>query len=65
MHIARLVWSLTSTVVDSKTSFLHGNLDDEIYMDVTMGLSVSSNKKLILRKTIYSLVQSARKFYKS
>ena len=52
MLIAKLIWNLTSTVVDSKTDFLYGNLDEDIYIDVPMGLSVSPNKKLILRKTI-------------
>jgi hypothetical protein len=34
-------------------------------MDVPMGLSISPNKKLLLRKPIYGygLVQIARKFY--
>jgi Reverse transcriptase (RNA-dependent DNA polymerase) len=63
MLIAKLVWSMTSTVVDIKTAFLHSNLDEEIYMDVPMGLSTGPNKKLLLQKTIYGLVQSARKFY--
>jgi hypothetical protein len=38
-------------------------LDEEIYMDAPKGLLVEGNKKLILSKTIYGLVQSARKFY--
>jgi hypothetical protein len=32
-------------------------------MEVPNGLAIKNNKKLILRKTIYGLVQSARKFY--
>jgi hypothetical protein len=63
MLISKLVWDMTSTVVDIETTFLHGNLDKEIYMDVPMGLSIGPNKKLLLRKTIYGLVQSAKKFY--
>jgi hypothetical protein len=63
MLISKLVWDMTSTVVDIDTAFLHGNLDREIYMDVPMGLSIGPNKKILLRKTIYGLVQSARKFY--
>ena len=54
---------MTSTVVDIETAFLHGDLDEEIYMDVPLGLSNRPNKKLLLRKTIHGLVQSARKFY--
>ena len=63
MLTAKIVWDMTSTVVDIETAFLHGDLDEEIYMDVPLGLSTGPNKKLLLRKTIYGLVQSARKFY--
>jgi hypothetical protein len=33
MLIVKLVWNMTSTVVDIETAFLHGNLDTEIYLD--------------------------------
>jgi hypothetical protein len=32
-------------------------------MEVPKGLAIEDNKKLILRKTIYGINQSARKFY--
>jgi hypothetical protein len=32
-------------------------------MEVSKGLEIKDNKKLTLRKAIYGLVQSARKFY--
>jgi Reverse transcriptase (RNA-dependent DNA polymerase) len=60
--VAKLVWDMRSTIIDIETAFLHGNLDEEIYMNIPFGLIVDPNKKLILRKAIYSLVQSARKF---
>jgi hypothetical protein len=63
MLIAKLVWDMTSTVVDIETAFLHGDLDEKIYMEVPKGLEIEHNKKLMLKKTIYGLVQSARKFY--
>jgi hypothetical protein len=63
MLISKLIWNMKSTVVDIETAFLHGNLDKEIYMDVPKGLSIGPNKKLLLRKTIYGLVQTARKFH--
>jgi hypothetical protein len=63
MLIAKLVWNMTCTVVDIETAFLHGDLDEKICMEVPKGLEIKHNKKLILRKTIYGLVQSARKFY--
>jgi hypothetical protein len=49
---------MNSTTVDIETAFLHSMLDEEIYMEVPKGLKIS----LILCKTIYGLVQSARKF---
>jgi hypothetical protein len=63
MLIAKHVWNMTSTVVDIETAFLHGDLDEEIYMEVPKGLKIEHNNKLVLKKTIYGLVQSARKFY--
>jgi hypothetical protein len=48
IFIAKLVWDITSTVVDNETAFLHGGLDEEIYMDVLMGFSTEPNKKLLL-----------------
>jgi hypothetical protein len=65
MLIAKLVWNMTCTVVDIKTGFLHGDLDEEIYMEVSKGLEIKHNKKLMLRKTTYGLVQSNRKFYEN
>jgi hypothetical protein len=54
---------MTSTVVDIETAFLNGDLDEEIYMEVPKGLTkISSDKDLIIRKTNYGLVQSARNF---
>jgi hypothetical protein len=63
MLIAKLVWNMTCSVVDIETAFLHGDLDEEIYMEIPKGLAIKDNKKLILRKTIYGLVQSARNFH--
>jgi hypothetical protein len=63
MLIAKLVWSMTRSVVDIETGFLHGDLDEDIYMEVPKGLAIKDNKKLILQKTICGLLQSARKFY--
>ena len=55
---------MSSTIIDIETAFLHGELNEEIYMEVPKGLFVNKNKGLRLHKTIYGLVQSAREFYK-
>jgi hypothetical protein len=65
MLISKLVWDMTCLVVDIETAFLNWDLDEEIYMEVPTGLAIKDNKKLILRKTIYGLVQSARKFMRN
>jgi hypothetical protein len=44
MLIAKLVWDMTSTVVEIETAFLHGNLDEKIYMEVLNGLEIEHNK---------------------
>jgi hypothetical protein len=62
MLIAKLVWNMTCSVVDIEKAFLHGDLNEEIYKEVPKGLAINENKKLILRKTINGLVQSARNF---
>jgi hypothetical protein len=63
MLIAKLVWNMTCSVVNIETAFLHGDLDEEIFMEVPKGFVIDENKKLILRKTIYGIVLSTRKFY--
>jgi hypothetical protein len=51
-------------IVDIETSFLHGNLTETIYVEIPKGMVANENECLILKKTIYGLVQSAREFYK-
>jgi hypothetical protein len=63
MLIAKLLWNMTYSVVDIETAFLHGDLDEEKYMDVSKGLEIEDHKKLIMRKNIYGLVKSTRKVY--
>jgi hypothetical protein len=60
---AKLLCDLQASIVDVETAFLHGNLQEEIYMNVPKGMSQDDNTCLLLKKTIYVLVQSAREFY--
>jgi hypothetical protein len=64
MLIAKLIWNLEASIVDVETAFLHGELQEEIYMNIPEGMSYDSKHWLLLTKTIYGLVQSAREFYK-
>lgn len=45
---------------DVKTAFLNGDLDEDIYLEVPDGLSLSSNKVLKLNKALYGLKQASR-----
>ena len=43
---------------------MHGDLEEEIYMEAPKGIGTDDNKVVKLEQTIYSLVQSARQFWK-
>jgi hypothetical protein len=60
---AKLLWDLQASIVNVETAFLHGNLQEEIYMNVPKGMNQDDNTCPLLKKTIYGLVQSAREFY--
>jgi hypothetical protein len=62
MLIAKLNWNLEASIIDAETAFLHGKLQEEIYMNIPEGMSYDSKYCLLLTKTIYGLVQSAREF---
>ncbi|MHA7927767.1 MAG: Ty1/Copia family ribonuclease HI, partial [Marinobacter sp.] len=51
-------------MIDYETAFLHGDLEEEIFMDCPKGMNKGRNKCLKLKKTIYGLVQSARQWFK-
>jgi Reverse transcriptase (RNA-dependent DNA polymerase) len=64
MLIAKLVWNLEACIIDVETAFLHGKLKEEININVPQDMKPEPNSCLLLTKTIYGLVQSAREFYK-
>jgi hypothetical protein len=47
MLIAKLIWDMICNVVDIETAFLQVDLDEEIYMEVPKGLTISKNERLI------------------
>ena len=61
--IAKIVWKLKARIINVETAFLHGDLKEEIFMEIPPGMEASKDECLILKKTIYGLVQSARQFY--
>eukprot|EP00253_Pinus_taeda_P025872 PITA_25872 len=52
--------------LDVKTAFLHGDLDEEIYMEQLEGFVQHRNEKFFcrLKKSLYGLKQSPRQWYK-
>ena len=51
--------------MDVKTTFLHGDLEEEIYMKQPEGFAVKGKKELVckLKKSLYGLIQSPRMWY--
>ena len=68
----RIVLALVSLLdlelqqLDVKTAFLHGYLDEEIYMEKPEVFVQNRNKKFVcrLKKTLYGLKQLPRQWYK-
>ena len=48
--------------LDVKTTFLHGDLEEEIYMQQPQGYEVKGKEKLVcrLKKSLYGLKQAPR-----
>ena len=61
--ILMIMWKLEGLIFDIETAFLNGELNEEIYMDCPEGMEHEEGECLILNKTIYGLVQSARMYY--
>nr|MCH9869688.1 hypothetical protein [Serratia marcescens] len=52
--------------MDVKTAFLHGDLEEDIYMEQPEGYEVKGKEKLVckLKKSLYGLKQAPRQWYK-
>jgi hypothetical protein len=64
MLIAKLIWNLKACIVDVETAFLHGELQEEVFMNILEGMSYDFKHCLLIAKTIYGLVKSTREFHK-
>jgi len=49
-----------------KTDFLHGDLDEEIYMSQPMGFKTAGKENMVckLKKSLYGSKQSPKQWYK-
>jgi hypothetical protein len=61
MLIAKLIWNLEVSIVNVETAFLHGELQEDIFMNIPEGMSFDSKHCLLLAMVIYGLVQSSIK----
>jgi hypothetical protein len=62
--IAEMVYKLKSKIIDVEVAFLNGDLEEEIYMTTPAGVQAAADECVLLTRSIYGLVQSARQFYK-
>jgi Reverse transcriptase (RNA-dependent DNA polymerase) len=63
MLITKLIWNFKTCIVNVETAFLHGELHKEIFMNIHEDMNSNSSDCLLLAKTNYGLVQSARELY--
>ena len=59
--IAMLLWRLEAKIIDVSTTFLYGDLEEDIYMKCHE--VHGKDEALHLKHSIYGLVQSARQYY--
>ena len=60
------LYDLELEQLDVKTAFLHGDLEEEIFMEQPEGFVQNRNKRFVckLKKSLYGLRQSPRQWYK-
>jgi len=57
--VMKLQMNLDAVIFDVETAFLHGDLKEKTHVDCPDGMVTFGNECLLLKQTIYGLVQSA------
>ena len=62
--VIEMIYKLKSKIIDVEVAFLNGDLEEEIYMTLPSGVTGALDECVLLLKSLYGLVQSARQFFK-
>ncbi len=62
--VAVIVWGMDAIIVDVEMAFLHGKLEEEIYMNLPEGMEGNDSECLLLLKALYGLMQDAHQWWK-
>jgi Reverse transcriptase (RNA-dependent DNA polymerase) len=61
--IYQMVKRLIAVLLDVEVAFLHGDLNEIIYMECPDGVAYTGDKVVVLNKSMYGFVQAARQFF--
>jgi hypothetical protein len=64
MLIVKLIWGLQATIIDVETAFLHGNLMEEIYMNIPEGMKNKATDCLRLKELFMDWFKAQGSFVK-
>ena len=62
--VLKIMMGYDALIVDVETAFLHGDLEETIFMDCPPGMKARNDECCLLKKSIYGLVQAARQYFK-
>jgi Reverse transcriptase (RNA-dependent DNA polymerase) len=61
--IIQIMWNLESIILNVETAFLHGELEETIFMQAPKGTQLKPFQCVQLDRALYGLVQAAQQFY--